>query len=354
MRMSGILTAEGMTEGQERHFCIHWEEVLGHDRQKEEMRRLLSRGKLPHALLLAGPEGIGKRLLGRVLAAAVLCPHQAEGAPCGCCPSCQAMASAAHPDYYELEPEVRGKGTKLIRIESIREITELAARYPVMSDRRVILLDEVDLMNEPAANSLLKTLEEPPGEVTFVLVTSARSALLDTIISRCMPVSFGLLGREEIASFLERKGVAAGQAQDLAALADGSLGKALQLMAREGLAQRDNALRFLEGLPELSMDTVWREAEKMGAWKREELAEWLSCFNMSLRDMLVLYEDGGSQLIYQEDCRERLASLLPRFPEGKIFALLSCVREMQKRLGTNVNLRLQLEGFFIRLKDVMD
>ena len=87
MRMSGILTAEGMTEGQERHFCIHWEEVLGHDRQKEEMRRLLSRGKLPHALLLAGPEGIGKRLLGRVLAAAVLCPHQTEGAPCGCCPS---------------------------------------------------------------------------------------------------------------------------------------------------------------------------------------------------------------------------------------------------------------------------
>ncbi len=133
-----------------------------------------------------------------------------------------------------------------------------------------------------------------------------------------------------------------------------SAGTAAQLMAREGLAQRDNALRFLEGLPELSMETVWREAEKMGAWKREELAEWLSCFNMSLRDMLVLYEDGGSQLIYQEDCRERLAGLLPRFPEGKIFALLSCVKEMQKRLGTNVNLRLQLEGFFIRLKDVMD
>lgn len=348
------MAVEEMVEPQERHFDIRWEEVLGHGRQKEELRRLLAQGRLPHALLLTGPAGVGKKLLGRVLAAAVLCEAPLEGAPCGHCPACLAMKQAAHPDYYELEPELRGKGTRLIRIESIRELNELAARYPVMSDRRVLLIDEVDLMNEPAANSLLKTLEEPPGEVTFILVTSARSALLDTIISRCMPLSFGQLDREEIASFLVRQGAEAAQAAELAALADGSLGRALQLYEHGGLAWRDKALAFLEGLPGLTMSKVWREAEEMGKWSREELSEWLLAFNMILRDLLVFYEDGASPLIYQGDCRERLAALLPAFPERKVFALLDCVREMQKRLGANVNLRLQLEGFFIRLNDVVN
>lgn len=348
------MAAEEMAGAQERHFHIRWEDILGHGRQKEELRRLLSQGRLPHALLLSGPEGVGKKLLGRVLAAAVLCEHPSDGAPCGICPACRAMADAAHPDYCELEPELRGKGTKIIRIEAIRELTELAARYPVMSDRRVLLIDEVDLMNEPAANSLLKTLEEPPGEVTFILVTAARSALLDTIISRCMPLAFGVLARDEIAAVLARQGVADGQAAEIAALSDGSLGRALQLFESGGLERRDSAIKFLEGLHRLSMTTIWREAEAMEKWGREELAEWLLYLNMSLRDMLVLYEDGGSPLIYQENCRARLASLLPYFPERKIFALLACVKEMQERLRTNVNLRLQLEGLFIRMKDVSD
>lgn len=344
------MAAEELAEAEERHFHIRWEAILGHARQKEELRRLLAGGRLPHALLFTGPEGVGKKLLGRVLAAAVLCEQPAGGAPCGLCPSCRAMESASHPDYYELEPEQRGKGTRVIRIESIREMTELAARFPVMSDRRVILIDEADLMNEPAANSLLKTLEEPPGEVTFILVTSARSALLDTIISRCMPLAFGPLGREELVSLLAGRGVE--QAAELAALADGSPGRALRLLARGSLERRDRAVKFLEELPGLEMESIWRQAEAMGKWSREELDEWLLCLNMSLRDMLVLLGDGASPLLYQETCRTRLAALLTAFPEGRIFALLDCVREMQKRLRANVDLRLQLEAFFIRLREV--
>ena len=349
---SGSVLAEEAS-GLQRQFDIEWEHILGHRRQQQELRRLIAEGRLPHALLFAGPEGVGKKLTARVVAAAVLCSQPANGAPCGHCESCLAMKAAAHPDYLELEPEARGKGAKVIRIESIRELTELAARFPVMSDRRVLLIDQVDLMNEPAANSLLKTLEEPPGQVTFILVTSARSALLDTIVSRCMPLSFGMLEREEIARALAGRGEEPGKAAALAALADGSLGRAIGLGERAGLSRRDEALDFLQGLPRMDMGKVWQESERLGSWDREDISEWLMYFNMLLRDLLVLYEDGASPLLYHSDCRDKLAELLPLFPEYRIFALLECTAELQRRLGANVNLRLQLEGFFIRLRDAL-
>ena len=100
------------------------------------------------------------------------------------------------------------------------------------------------------------------------------------------------------------------------------------------------------------MTTIWREAEAMEKWGREELAEWLLYLNMSLRDMLVLYEDGASPLLYHQDSRQRLAGLLPRFTEPRIFALLALVRDLQRRLQANVNLPLQMEGFLLRIRDL--
>ena len=92
----------------------------------------------------------------------------------------------------------------------------------------------------------------------------------------------------------------------------------------------------------------------MGELDRETLSEWFLYLNMMLRDMLVLYEDGGSKLIYHKDIREQLLALLPSFPEPVIFSLLALVRETQRRLQTNVNLRLLMEGFHIRMRDVIN
>jgi len=333
-------------------FPFVWEKIAGHKAQKRELRRLLAGGRLPHALLFSGPEGVGKGLAARLVAAAVLCREPSEGAPCGVCPSCRALAAGGHPDYYELQPEVRGKGTRTIRIEAIRELTELAARYPVLSDRRVLLIDSAETMNEAAANSLLKTLEEPPGQVTFILLTSARSSLLDTIVSRCMPLSFGMLLPEEMQPLLVERGLTAAEAEEVAALADGSVGRALALYAGGGLARRDEVLAFLGQLHRLDMEEIWRRSEEMGGWEREAVSEWLLCLNMLLRDMLVLHEDGGSPLLYHGGPREELAALLTLHSERRLLGLLACVRELMRRLTANVNLRLQLEGFFIQLRDI--
>ena len=96
---------------------------------------------------------------------------------------------------------------------------------------------------------------------------------------------------------------------------------------------------------------LWEEAAQKGELDRERLAEWAGYFNMLLRDMLLLYEDGASTLLYNGDLRDRLVMLLPGFSKGSLFAMHRETRELLRRLQANVNLRLQMEGFFIRLMD---
>ncbi len=328
----------------------NWNQVLGHKQQIAELRAMLREGRLPHALLFTGPEGIGKRKVAHVLAAALLCGK--GDAPCGSCTSCRYMRADTHPDYLEVIPEKRGKGTSIICIEQIREMQTMASRYPIYSGQHVIVIDEADRMNEAAANSLLKTLEEPEGAVTFILVTSARSALLDTILSRCMPMAFGMLEESEIIQVLAGQGIASDEAEKLAALSDGSPARALKLHEDGGIVLRDDALAFLQGRASMGMQAMWKRAAEMGEMDREKVAEWFLYINMLLRDMLVLYEDGGSPLLYHKDCRDTLMALLFAYPERRIFALLALVRDMQRRLQTNASLRLQVEGFLIRARDL--
>ena len=152
---------------------------------------------------------------------------------------------------------------------------------------------------------------------------------------------------------LLRHDVPEAEAAELAALSDGSLGRALLLHEHEGLHLRDEALDFLTQLPSFDMERVWALAADMGARDRESLREYFLYLNMLLRDLLVLTEDGGSPLLYHGDIRAKLLVLLPTYPEDRVFALLAEVREVQRRLQANVNLRLLMEGFLIRARDIL-
>ena len=325
---------------------LRWDTISGHEKQKEALRTMLREGRLPHALLFTGPDGIGKRRVGRVLAAAILC--DAEDGPCGHCESCRAMQLGSHPDYLEVVPEQNGKSAAQIRIEAIRSMQTQVSRYPVLAKRRTVLIDDADRMNEAAQNSLLKTLEEPSGAVTFILVTSAKTALLDTIISRCMTVGFGMLPEAQLAAALEARGISAQDAARLASLSDGSFSRALALEADDGLTLRDDALAFLRERARFTPARVFERGAAMGEWPRERLSEWFLCVHTLLRDLLVLYGNGASPLLYHKDLRQALAALLPEYSEERVFALVALTEETQHRLLSNVNTRLLVEGFFLR------
>ena len=159
-----------------------FEHVFGHEIITRNLERMITRDRLHHGLLFHGPNGIGKKLIGRATAKAMLCEKRTG---CDACRHCQKLDGGNHPDYREVSPDGLD-----IKVQQIRDITENLHFKPFEGRARFILLDDADKMREGAANAFLKTLEEPPDYVYFILITSDINALLPTILSRCQKIGF--------------------------------------------------------------------------------------------------------------------------------------------------------------------
>lgn len=206
-----------------------------------DWQRLLARfasGRLPHALLLEGREGIGKERLTARLAQRLLCTDAAPGQePCGRCRGCRLLAGGAHPDARWLRPDPE-KRRPVIPVDAVRDLTAFLALSSQYGGHRVAVIAPADAMNVNAANSLLKTLEEP-SDGCFLLLATARPAQLPaTVRSRCQRVTLPVPERTEAVDWLrERVAADAGAPETLLELADGAPFAALAL-AEAGAADR--------------------------------------------------------------------------------------------------------------------
>ncbi len=324
-----------------------WGAVRGHARTKERLQALLREGRTPHALLFSGPQGVGKRKLASASAAALLCKSPKDGLACGGCESCRALAAGTHPDFYAVLPEKSGKAARSIKIEQIRALREEAARIPRLSARRVVLMDDAETMNDAAANALLKTLEEPPGDTVFFLVTGARQALLPTILSRCTNVNFAPMDEDATAQVLAEHGVPEDVRAPLIALSEGSAGRALRLFETDALSLREDTMAILEKLAALSPEDAFETGERLGAMERERLLEWLRYLRLLLRDLLAIY--GGSGALLNADLERRLFALSGKRSEAWAFRAAREAAETARRVATsNAAARLAMEAFLLR------
>ncbi|MDP1612404.1 MAG: DNA polymerase III subunit delta' [Sulfuritalea sp.] len=160
--------------------------------------------RIPHAMLLVGPAGVGKAVFSEQMAALLLCESLAPGPKaCGVCQACRWLASGNHPDFRRIAPDgedeveegvsdkAKKRAASIIRIDQIRELEAFVFVGSHREGNRVVLITEAEAMNGPAANSLLKILEEPPSSVHFILVSTRSKSLLPTIRSRCRVIPFG-------------------------------------------------------------------------------------------------------------------------------------------------------------------
>jgi len=167
-------------------------EVLGQEPITQTLRHAVEGGKIAHAYLFCGPRGTGKTSTARILAKAVNCPSQAGGEPCNACDMCHSITEGRALDVIEIDA-ASNRG-----IDEIRSLREKANYAPSLARYKVYIIDEVHMLTEAACNALLKTLEEPPGHVIFVLATTEAHKVISTIVSRCQRFNFHRLRQTEI------------------------------------------------------------------------------------------------------------------------------------------------------------
>lgn len=211
---------------------VTFEEVVGQDHVKDVLTAAITRAKVGHAYLFSGPRGVGKTTTARLLAMAVNCDAAPDARPCGVCESCRLVQAGSHPDVIELDAASNNS------VDDVRDLRERAMLASMRGGTRVWILDEAHMLSKAAANALLKTLEEPPSGLMFVLATTEPERLPPTVLSRCQHFRFRRLSDDEIRGKLARLVNGAGVAAETAALdlvarsADGGMRDAESLLER--------------------------------------------------------------------------------------------------------------------------
>ncbi|MEZ4462989.1 MAG: DNA polymerase III subunit delta' [bacterium] len=237
--------------------------VEGQDRAVDSLRRALRSGRLHHAFLFAGPDGVGKALTAFKLAEALLCESPTAGEGCGTCRACRRVPERQHPDFHVLERGQKsdGRPEASIRIDQVRALQHDLGFKSYEGGRRVVVILEAERMNPATANALLKTLEEPGPDTHFVLVSAAPHLLLPTILSRCQRVRFAPLHRAVVARHLARLAELEPAAADLlAGLAEGSISKGVALAQSRVLEQRAALVERLD------VDQIWPPCRPCSTW----------------------------------------------------------------------------------------
>ena len=195
----------------------------GNKEIKESVRSFIKSGRFPHAFIIEGEEGSGRRTLAKILAAAAVC--ESENAPCGSCRVCDLVTRDGHSDVLTYRPD-----GATFKIDTVREIRDNAYVMPIEGKRKVNILLDCDKMNEPAQNAFLKVLEEPPEFMVFILICQNAQSLLTTVRSRCVTLTVQNPDLAEAVNFISLK-TGKPEADILEALENshGNIGKAFEM-----------------------------------------------------------------------------------------------------------------------------
>jgi DNA polymerase-3 subunit delta' len=312
-------------------------EIIGQDRAIAVLRRSISMQRVAHAYLFSGIEGCGKKKSALAFVQAVFC---GKDEACGVCPSCKKLASGQHPDLHILEPD-----GAFIKIDQIRELQKELSYRPFEAPKKACIIDGAEKLNLSSGNALLKTLEEPPGDALMILIAPEPSAVLQTILSRCQPLSFQPLSAELIEGRLLRDLFPVETARVAATLSGGSLAKGMAIATDGVLEGRGGFLQRVVGLKLTEIAPLLAAAEEFAADK-EALPGLLELLLSFLRDMLI-YRSTPDALA-NADLEQLIAAESARCSEGRTMELIEQLVALRRMLARNVNARLALEVFFMR------
>jgi DNA polymerase III subunit delta' len=319
--------------------------LIGNERIKKLLKRAVQEGRIAQGLIMAGQRGIGKRQFALALAQAVNCLQPKDGDACGICAACQKIALNNHIDVETISPD-----GQFIKIGQMRDMIEKAQYRPYDGRRRVYIIDEADRLNQQAANSILKVLEEPPDTTLLALVTSRPYALLETIRSRCQILSFAPLTPSELETHLKAHYKRpAEETRMLARLARGSIGRALEIDLGVYRDERKLMLEIIESLA-VRQDAIklMSAAEHLGRkLEKAEFEKHLEAMMTLLEDLFHLKLGEPASSITNADISDRLGQIAETATIDQISKWAANIEAILQSLPRNVNRQLAMEAMLL-------
>jgi DNA polymerase-3 subunit delta' len=305
-------------------------------------------GSLPHALLFSGDVGVGKATLAEALIHGLLCQSPAEkGTACGQCQSCGLLAAGTHPDLLWLEPEEPGKAIPVDRIRAVGNFLALKGQY---GGRQIVFINPAEAMNRHAANSLLKTLEEPTEDALLILISNQPSLLLPTIRSRCQQLVFPRPEAQVSETWLQAQ-IAGGEKgasesiniEDLLALSNGAPLAAKALHETGGLAVRRELANQWAGVAQGKVDPL-ACAKQWSELGLPKATQWLSSWVM---DLIRLKSGGNPAVITNGDLSPQLQKLVAGLELQRLFAYLQQITETARWANGQLNAQSAMEDLMV-------
>ncbi len=338
-----------------------FENFWGNAHVRDALEQMIAHGRLAQTLLFSGPEGVGKATLARRLGASLLGhPEQIEQDDLSLPHNLETIRDreklpadkrnddpalfASHPDFVTFPPD---GPLRQISIQQTRLLKDRAQFLPYKGSRRIFLIDHVDRANDQAANSLLKTLEEPPDHLILIMTAENAYDLLPTIRSRAVPFQFAPLGSDEMHAFVRARGL--DQPERRIALAAGSPGIAVSLDLEAYDKRRAAMLALLKVAAGVTPFGTWVPvSEAIGRSKSEKLDLYLKVLYGLLRDLLLLQQGSGD--IRNQDIRRELEALAPKIEFAWIRKAVTKVDEIAHLIQRNIQKSIALDSLIVDLR----
>ena len=307
------------------------------------LRNALLGGRVSHAYLFTGSEGLGKTAAAMDFSQALLCEAPVDGGPCGWCRSCRQVMHGNHPDYHWVGPSGAS-----IKIQQMREVRRTVGFRPYQGGRRVVIIEQADKMTKEAANSLLKTLEEPPPETHFILLTDRVQNLPPTIVSRCQCITFN--NREGAGYGRSTDGfiAAVSGAEDLSQLSGPSRGAGAPPAIGSSEKDWEEACRIAAVLGREGCLEALTEGEA-AAKSRDHALQTLETLTGWYRDLLIWRETKESRLLFRPDQTPVIDREADNYDTGTLIDIISDIEKAGKGISGNANTRLLMEGLFLKI-----
>jgi DNA polymerase-3 subunit delta' len=321
------------------------QDVLGQERAIRLLQQALLHTRVAQAYLFSGPSGTGKKLTATQFTKALYCASATSDA-CDRCVSCNKIDAGNHPDILTISAEGSSIG-----IEHIRTLQHHLGYRPYEQQRITVIIDGCEFLTAPAANALLKTLEEPPARALLILLTGKKAALPLTLTSRCQLVPFQPLSSDHMQTILLQQGLTPAEASLAATLSEGRLDAFAHRDFAQVVATRDQAHTLLSDLIHSRAIVPFLQARKL-AGKREQCAELLRWLALLCRD-LVMLKTTPTRNLYNYDLRRELIELVLPLAVERLLEAFVHVEQQRHALGMNLNPQLIFEHVLIHLQHLL-